>query len=185
MRKAIILLIVCLLGISLSYAENKPFQIRLVLTEEEAKTTPYDVYTYQLYKGPQQLLVSKEVALANEDIKEAYIIRAKNSYKQYPEAYKTVTKGVEKTLKIDTETRKEMYSQPTIKLLFTDRRKLEEFSRKNLNRQCAIVFDGRLLMAPFIREPLTLSAMSIWAKNDEAALEIVQQLGFEPKFLYE
>ncbi|MDP2939410.1 MAG: hypothetical protein Q8O13_04935 [Candidatus Omnitrophota bacterium] len=192
MKKAIILLIVCLLGISLSYAENKPFQIRLVLTKEEAKNIPHDVYAYQLNKSklPQKLLVSKEVALANEDIKEVYIIRAENRYKQYPEVYRARAEDGIKTLKINKEERKKMYSNPEIRILFTDMgvKKLEEFSKRNLKRKCAIVFDGKVLSSPVMMEPLTAGAISIDSydiTNDKAAKKIVRQLGFKPRFLYE
>ena len=192
MKKVVIALLSFSLVATLSYAETKSLQFRLVLSQEEAESVPHDVYSFKLNKSKpvKEVFVGKEVVLSNEDIKELYIIRAQNRYKQYPEAYKTITKDGIKTVGVGREGRKGWYESPEIRIVFTPQgaKKLEEFSKKNTQKSCAVVFDGKLLCMPMMMFPLTAGKIGIESvdiPNDEIATDMVKQLGFEPKYLDE
>lgn len=193
MKKLLIPAFLSLLLIPIAInAENKTLEFRLVLSENEAKEIPHDIIEYKdnPMGSPQEIIVGKEIFLSNKDIEKLLIIRAKNRYKQYPEEYKTITDEGIKTLKIDHEERKGWYINPEIKVIFTRKgsKKLEEFSRNNKKRHCAIIFDGKILTAPRMMVPLTAGQISIESPripNNEVAEDIVKQLGFEPKYIYE
>jgi len=120
MKRIILILAICIINIQFSYAENKPIQFRLVLSEREAENEPHDIFDYKVnpVSPVKKIFVSKNVALSNEDIKEVFIVRAENRYKQYPEGYATKTDEGVKTLEIPHEERKGWYEDPEIKILF-------------------------------------------------------------------
>jgi len=192
MRKVFLVLIIGIMTISLSYAENKPMQVRLVLNEKEAENEPYEIFDYKINtkSPPEKIFVSHNVVLSNEDIDEIYIIRAEDRYKQYPETVKTAIGKEEKTLVIPHAERKGWYETPELTIVFNEEgaKKLEEFSRANSKKSCAIVFDEKVLCVTKMMFPLTAGKIGIESTEiptDIEAIEIVGQSGFEPKFIYE
>ncbi len=160
MKKTILVILMILIGTTLSFAKTKDIRFSLVLTEQEAQTIPNKKFNYAPRPGEKakDIFVSNEPLLSREDINAVIVVK-----KQDPR---------EKQL-------------PAIDLVFTleGAKKLEDVTSKNLRRSIAFVAGDQVVSAPYIIYPLSLGHMmlSSWTiATDDSAKNFVNELGFKP-----
>ena len=189
MKRLFVVLIICLIGICDLHAQEKTFRICVVLTDTETSAVPHEIYQYAMRanKPAKKLLIDKNAIISSNDIENAFIIRAENRWKQFPDAYLTQDKDGLKKLKVD---RKGWEETPEVKIILSEEgtKILDEFTRNNKGRELAVIWQGKVLMVLRIMVPVTAGKLGISSNEittDEDAIKLVQELGFEPEFRYE
>jgi len=144
--------------------ERENLEVRLVIEQHKSENIPFEKFPYTSNK---QLFVSKRAILTNRDYCDAVITRTKN-------------------IKVPAN----FFPLIKIKLKESAAKRFEKFTSDNIERQIAVIYGKKVLMAPFIMGvipkqygKIVISCREI--ANDDEAVEFVKKMGFTPKFEYE
>jgi len=147
-----VLFFCCLFSWCFAYANE--LQFRLVLTEQESKTAPFDKYIDDF---GEEILVSKEILLTNSDVEKMSVL-PEGKYE-------------------------EPYEAPMVMIYFTTsgKTKFFEATKKYINRRIAMIVGNKVSMSPYIREAIDTGWTSIPTKSLKEAEELIKNLGFAQK----
>lgn len=162
MKKIIFVILIVLLGTTLSFAKMKDIRFSVVLSEEEAKTMPSKKYPYASREDqkPKNIFISNKSIFSKNDINSMIVVK-----------------------KQDTK----MKDFPIIDVVFTKEgsAKLADVSAKNLRKSIAIIVGDQVIYAPYIIYPLVKGhfMISTWnVPSDGAAKKFIEDIGFSPVF---
>ena len=165
MKKVVLMVMVLVtsfMAVGFAATKAKDIQFRLVLSDDEAKSTASKKYSYASRQGqaPKEITVSNNALLSAGDIESMIVVR-----------------------KEDTR----LKDYPMVDIVFNKEgsQKLADISEKNLRRSIAVVIGDEVLTAPYIIYPLTRGhfMLSNWKiDTDESARKLISDMGFTPLF---
>lgn len=187
-RKTFLLL--TLLTITLTpclFADGANFQIRQVLSEEEAKTIPHDTFPYAQNGREMNVLVSRDAALTAEDVQDASIRLQADLLKEFPDELWTINQNGEKemVLRYTEQDKLNLTAEPRIDFNLTEsgKQKWADFTGKMFNKQAAVIGNNIVYAQPFIRDKITNGKLQIFSptENVNEMVKLVEGMGLKLK----
>lgn len=168
---------------SVSASVVRPLGLRLVLSEEEAKTAPHEVLPYRHGAINTEVTVGMDSILSNFDVESVTVALPPEILASIPASSLKEAPDGRKRLLASADGSLDMPVDPRIRITLNanGKQKLADFTTRNLQKKAAVTGNGRVLSRVLIIAPVGSGVMRVTLPVDNLnqMIRFINDMGLE------